>query len=87
MRTTVILDDDLLAKAISFTGVHEKTSLLREALKALIEREGARRLALLGGSEPEVIAAPRRRAARRSWSTRLSGSTTCVTTCLYSANF
>jgi Arc/MetJ family transcription regulator len=43
MRTTVVLDDDLLAKATSFSGVHEKTALLREALKALIECEGARR--------------------------------------------
>ncbi len=64
MRTTVVLDDDLLAKATSFTGVHEKTALLREALKALIERESARRLALLGGSETALTVAPRRRAAR-----------------------
>ena len=64
MRTTLSLDDDLLAKAAAFTGLNEKTALVREALKALIERESARRLARLGGSEPELTPAPRRRAAR-----------------------
>jgi len=61
MRTTLALDDDLVAKAQAFTGLKEKSSLVREALKALIERESARRLALLGGSEPDAAAAPRRR--------------------------
>ena len=61
MRTTVALDDELLEKAQEFTGLKEKSSLLREALKALIERESARRLARLGGSEPDVQAPPRRR--------------------------
>jgi Arc/MetJ family transcription regulator len=61
MRTTVALDDDLLAKAQAFTGLKEKSALIREALKALIERESARRLARLGGSEPDVATAPRRR--------------------------
>ena len=61
MRTTLALDDDLVAKAQAFTGLTEKTSLVREALKALIEREGALRLARLGGSEPDATAAPRRR--------------------------
>jgi Arc/MetJ family transcription regulator len=61
MRTTVALDDDLIAKAEAFTGMREKSALIREALKALIERESARRLARLGGSEPRVTAAPRRR--------------------------
>ena len=60
MRTTVALDDDLLAKAEAFTGLHEKTALLREALKALIEREAARRLARLGGTEPGATYIPRR---------------------------
>ncbi len=60
MRTTVNIDDDLYAKAVELTGVHEKTALLREGLKALIERESARRLALLGGSEPKLEAVPRR---------------------------
>ncbi len=61
MRTTLALDDELLAKAQAFTGVQEKSALVREALKALIERESARRLARLGGSEPDLSLAPRRR--------------------------
>ncbi len=61
MRTTVALDDDLVAKAQAFTGLREKSLLVREALKALIERESARRLAALGGSEPGAEIAPRRR--------------------------
>ncbi|HEX3917496.1 MAG TPA: type II toxin-antitoxin system VapB family antitoxin [Caulobacteraceae bacterium] len=61
MRTTIALDDDLVAEAHALTGLREKSGLVREALKALIERESARRLALLGGSEPELVAAPRRR--------------------------
>jgi Arc/MetJ family transcription regulator len=63
MRTTLALDDDLVAKAQSFTGLKEKTLLVREALKALIERESAKRLALLGASEPDIEAVPRRRPA------------------------
>lgn len=61
MRTTVNLDDELVAKAAELTGIEEKPALLREALKALIAREAARRLALLGGSDPGATAAPRRR--------------------------
>jgi Arc/MetJ family transcription regulator len=61
MRTTLALDDELLAKAQKLAGVTEKSALVREALKALIERESARRLARLGGSEPQIEAAPRRR--------------------------
>jgi Arc/MetJ family transcription regulator len=61
MRTTLALDDDLLAEAEALTGVAEKTALVREALKALIERESARRLARLGGSDPKAKAPPRRR--------------------------
>lgn len=63
MRTTVALDDDLLERASSFTGLKEKSALLREALKALIERESALRLARLGGSEPGLDYIPRRRSA------------------------
>lgn len=63
MRTTLALDDDLLAEAQALTGLTEKTALVREALRALIERESARRLARLGGSEPEFSAVPRRRTA------------------------
>lgn len=63
MRTTIALDDELIAKAQAFTGVKEKSALVREALKALIERESARRLALLGGSEPQLEQVPRRRSS------------------------
>ena len=61
MRTTINIDDELLAKAQRLTGMQEKATLLREGLKALIERESARRLAALGGTEPRLEAAPRRR--------------------------
>lgn len=61
MRTTLVLDDALLARARELTGVQEKSALVRAALKALIERESARRLARLGGSEPDLEAPPRRR--------------------------
>jgi len=61
MRTTVALDDELVRTAQEFTGVEEKTALIREALKALIERESARRLASLGGSMPSLKKIPRRR--------------------------
>ncbi|MGC8472585.1 MAG: type II toxin-antitoxin system VapB family antitoxin [Acidimicrobiales bacterium] len=61
MRTTIAIDDDLLLEAQRLTGTAEKSALIREALRALIERESARRLARLGGSEPGVKAPPRRR--------------------------
>lgn len=61
MRTTLAIDDELLAKAQAFTGLKHKSSLVREALKALIERESARRLAGLGGSEPSLATPERRR--------------------------
>ena len=63
MRTTVAMDDELVAKATAFTGIKEKSGLVREALKALIERESARRLAKLGGSE-RALKVPRRRRTR-----------------------
>lgn len=61
MRTTVTLDETLLEKAAGLTGHRERGVLLREALTALIERESARRLARLGGSEPKIAAPERRR--------------------------
>ena len=61
MRTTVALDDELMERAQAYTGLREKSALLREALRALIERESARRLARLGGSQPDLAPAPRRR--------------------------
>jgi Arc/MetJ family transcription regulator len=65
VRTTIALDDDLVRTAQEFTGVTEKTALIREALKALIERESARRLAALGGSMPGLKNVPRRRTSKR----------------------
>ncbi len=62
MRTTVALDDELVRLAQEFTGVEEKAALIREALKALIERESARRLASLGGTMPKLKNTRRRRA-------------------------
>ncbi|HEY1903998.1 MAG TPA: type II toxin-antitoxin system VapB family antitoxin [Terracidiphilus sp.] len=61
MRTTLALDDDLVRTARDFTGITEKTALIREALKSLIERESSRRLAALGGTMPELEDIPRRR--------------------------
>jgi len=60
MRTTLALDDDLLDKATALTGVSEKTALVREALRALIQRESAKRLARLGGTMPTLADVPRR---------------------------
>jgi Arc/MetJ family transcription regulator len=61
MRTTLALDDELLTDAEFYTGIREKSALVREALKALVEREAARRLARLGGTEPDLKPIPRRR--------------------------
>jgi Arc/MetJ family transcription regulator len=63
MRTTLALDDGLIAEAQRLTGTKEKTALVREALTALIERESARRLARLGGTQPDLAAIRRRRPA------------------------
>jgi Arc/MetJ family transcription regulator len=65
MRTTVNLDDALLAEARRLTGIEERTTLLHEALRALIAREASRRLARLGGSEPDLKPIPRRRSAKK----------------------
>jgi Arc/MetJ family transcription regulator len=61
MRMTIALDDELVAETQDLTGLKDKSSLVREALKALIERESARRLARLEGEEPDLKAPPRRR--------------------------
>ena len=61
MRTTLNIDDALLKDAQRLTGIAEKPRLVREGLKALIERESARRLARLGATEPQLKAVPRRR--------------------------
>jgi len=64
MRTTLNLDDELLRRAREYTGVQEKTALIHEALRQLISREAARRLATLGGSMPMFEAGRRRRAEK-----------------------
>ncbi len=61
MRTTVNIDDDLLENAKRLTGIEGTTALVREALRALVERESARRLAKLGGTQPQLKPVPRRR--------------------------
>ena len=61
MRTTVTLDDELLARAEQLCGHLERSGLLKEALGALVQRESAKRLAALGGSEPALEPIPRRR--------------------------
>jgi Arc/MetJ family transcription regulator len=61
MRTTINLDERLLSEAQRLTGLKERTALIHEGLRALIERESARRLARLGGSEPQLRSVPRRR--------------------------
>jgi Arc/MetJ family transcription regulator len=60
MRTTLNIDDQLLDEAQRITGLTEKVALVREALRALIERESAHRLAKLGGSQPQLKPVPRR---------------------------
>jgi Arc/MetJ family transcription regulator len=64
MRTTLNINDDLLAEAQEITGMKERTALIHEGLRALIERESAKRLARLAGSEPDLDPIPRRRPKR-----------------------
>ena len=64
MRTTLILDADLIARAQALTGIQEKTGVVHEGLRALIARESAQRLKALGGFDRRATAAPRRRPAR-----------------------
>ncbi len=61
MRTTLVLDDELIKTASEYTGITEKATLVREGLKSLIAREAGRRLAALGGSDPDIKVPPRRR--------------------------
>ena len=63
MRTTINLDAQLVAEAQRLTGISERTALVHEGLRLLIEREAARRLARLGGSAPDLKAPPRRRSS------------------------
>ena len=64
MRTTIALDDDLIKKAEQYTGIKEKAALIRFALNRLVQQEAARRLAALGGTDPDAEAAPRKRERR-----------------------
>lgn len=64
MRTTVTLDDSLVSTAREYVGIKDTSGLLREALKSLIEREAARRLAAMGGTEPQVKPPRRRRSGQ-----------------------
>lgn len=64
MRTTVVLDDKLLAEAHERTGIKERSELINEGLRGLIQMDAARRLIALGGSEPGLKAPPRRRPPR-----------------------
>lgn len=61
MRTTLNIDDELLLRAQQLTGIDEKTAIVRQGLEALIARESARRLAKLGGTDPNLKDIPRRR--------------------------
>jgi len=61
MRTTINLDEHLIEKAKSLTGIQDRTTLIHDGLRALIARESARRLAMLGGSDPRAKAPRRRR--------------------------
>jgi hypothetical protein len=64
MRTTLNIEDEMLHKASELTGVKEKTALVRMGLESLISRESAKRLAQLGGSDPDLCAIPRRHSSK-----------------------
>lgn len=68
MRTTLILDDELLAEAGRLSGIEGKTAVVHAGLRALVERESARRLAKLGGSEKEIRPVRRRKSSSQTWS-------------------
>lgn len=61
MRTTITIDDELLKTAKEFTGIEETPTLVRLALQAMVQKEAARRMVKLGGSQPDFKAAPRSR--------------------------
>jgi len=61
MRTTLNIDEELLAEAQRLTGIEERAAVVRAGLRALIERESARRLVALGGSDSGLEKASRRR--------------------------
>lgn len=61
MRTTVTLDDEMMAKASRYTGITERSTLVQRAVRELVEREAGKRLAALGGTMPDFVAGPRKR--------------------------
>ena len=61
MRTTLIIEEELVTRAREATGIREKSSLVRAGLEALVARAAAKRLADLGGTEPDLRPIPRRR--------------------------
>jgi len=63
MRTTLVIDENLLQRARKLTGIQEKTALVRAGLEARIAREAGKRLAALGGTQPKMANTPRRRFA------------------------
>ncbi len=63
MRTTLIIDDKLLERAREITGIREKTGLVRAGIEALIANAARKRLARLGGAQPQFADIPRRRPA------------------------
>jgi Arc/MetJ family transcription regulator len=77
MRTTLNIEDELLARAAELTGIKEKTSLVRLGLEALIARESAKRLAALGGTEQNLEMIPRRRMEVPEGSKKLPTSLSC----------
>jgi len=64
MRTTIAIDDELFANSYQYAAATEKSAVVREALKAFVEREAARRLASFGGTQPDAKVPPRRRPQR-----------------------
>jgi Arc/MetJ family transcription regulator len=70
MRTTITVDDELMARAHELTGTVERSALIRQALEALVARESARRLARLGATDPDAEAAPRSRQSRSAHAVR-----------------
>jgi Arc/MetJ family transcription regulator len=61
MKATIAIDDELFAAAQEYAGDKEKPAVIKKALQAFVEREAARRLARMGGTEPDLVAPPRRR--------------------------
>ena len=63
MKTTLNIDDQIMAEAARLTGIKEKTTLVRRGLETLIAQESSQRLAVLGGTEKDLKSIPRRRGA------------------------